>query len=97
MDDGPDPLQVDIPFANRSGQSVVDVFAQVCDEVISATLEQLQQIADQAEDAAKKKECRIKMRAIEAYKEELSSRFLQHVCLRRIGRRFGGGKEHDWF
>jgi hypothetical protein len=68
-------------FVNHGGESVIDVFAQVCDEVISSTLEQFQEVASGADDPAKKKEYRIKMRAIEAYREELKSRFLQHVCL----------------
>ncbi|PHH90195.1 hypothetical protein CDD83_4294 [Cordyceps sp. RAO-2017] len=74
-----DPLQDPIPFANRSGESVVDVLGQVCEEVIAATLMQLQQLSDSAEGAARKKECRIKVRAIEAYREELRSRLLQHT------------------
>lgn len=78
-DEGLDPLQSEIPFANRAGESVVDVLAQVCDEVMAATLAQYQQLADEADSAAAKKECRIKMRAIEAYREELGSRLLQHV------------------
>ncbi|KAM4068056.1 triadin [Hirsutella rhossiliensis] len=78
-DDGLDPLQSEIPFANRIGESVVDVLAQVCDEVMAATLAQFRQLADEADSAAKKKECRVKMRAIEAYREELGSRLLQHA------------------
>lgn len=57
----------------------MDVFAQVCEEVISSVLDQLQRLAAETDDGDKKKECRIKMRAIEAYGEELSSRLLQHV------------------
>lgn len=80
-DDDLDPLQNETAFMNHGGESVIDVFAQVCDEVISTTLEQLQEVSANAEDLAKKKEYRIKTRAIEAYREELKSRFLQHVCL----------------
>ncbi|KJZ73215.1 hypothetical protein HIM_07412 [Hirsutella minnesotensis 3608] len=78
-EDEPDPLQVAIPFANRAGESVVDVLAQVCGEVITSTLAQFQQVADAADNVAKKKEYRIKMRALEAYRGELNSRFLQHA------------------
>lgn len=74
-----DDLQPEIPFANRGGETVVDVFAQVCEEVISSTLTQLQQLGQQTTDPEKKKECRIKMRAIAAYREELNSRLLQHA------------------
>lgn len=80
-DDGDlDPLQAEIPYANCAGESVVDVLAQVCDEVMAATLAQFRELADEADSAAKKKECRVKMRAIEAYRGELGSRLLQHVC-----------------
>ncbi|KAL7939787.1 hypothetical protein V8C35DRAFT_287680 [Trichoderma chlorosporum] len=78
-DDDVDPLQNEMAFVNHGGESVIDVFAQVCDEVISSTLEQFQEVAGGAEDPAKKKEYRIKMRAIEAYREELKSRLLQHA------------------
>lgn len=73
-----DPLSSEVPFAAR-GENVVDVFAQVCMEVIDATLVQLYNLATMTDDRDKKKECRIKTRAIEAYKEELTSRLLQHV------------------
>ncbi|KAG5950691.1 hypothetical protein E4U53_004588 [Claviceps sorghi] len=77
-DDDDDPQQ-EIPYANRAGETVIDVFAQVCEEVISSVLDQLQQLAAQTDNADKKKECRVKTRAIEAYREELSSRLLQHA------------------
>lgn len=76
-----DPLQLDIPFANSSRENAVDVFAQVCEEVIGNTLSQFEQHAQNAPDAAKKKEFRIKIRAVEAYREVLKSRLLQHVSL----------------
>ena len=79
-DDHLDPLENELTFMNHGGESVIHVFAPVCDEVISTTLEQLQEVSASAEDLAKKKEYRIKTRAIEAYREELKSRFLQHVC-----------------
>ncbi|KAH7155877.1 hypothetical protein B0J13DRAFT_235720 [Dactylonectria estremocensis] len=77
-DDAEDPLQSEAPFVTR-GETVVDVFSQVCMEVIKTALEQLETAIDSTEDKAKKKEFRIKMRAIEAYKEELTSRLLQHA------------------
>lgn len=75
----PDPLQLEIPFANRSGESVTEVFAAVCDEVIANTIAQFQGVIDGTNDAARKKEFRIKIRAVEAYKETLSARLLEHV------------------
>jgi hypothetical protein len=77
--DEADPLHIDLPFANRSGESSVDVFAQVCDEVISATVNQFQEHIDTAGDRARQKEYRIKKRAVEAYQEVLHGRMLEHV------------------
>ena len=74
----------EIPFANRSGETVVDVLAQVCEEVIGATLGQLEHLAHNTTDPAKRKESRIKMRAVEAYREEVSARLLQHVSLAHL-------------
>lgn len=74
-----DELQLDIPYANYGRETVVDVLAQVCDEVIGVTQGQLEQLLDQAPDAAKKKEYKLKMRAIEAYRHELNTRLLEHV------------------
>lgn len=77
--DDDDELQAEIPFANRGGETVVDVFAQVCEEVISTKIAKLEQVARNSDDNDEKKECRIKIRAIGAYREELNSRLLQHV------------------
>ncbi|KAH6884522.1 hypothetical protein B0T10DRAFT_131530 [Thelonectria olida] len=77
-DDEDDPLHSEIPFSTHR-ETVVDVFAQVCKEVIDSTLNQLREVGGNTEDRTKKKEFRIKMRAIEAYGEELNSRLLQHA------------------
>ncbi|RYP66226.1 hypothetical protein DL769_006070 [Monosporascus sp. CRB-8-3] len=74
-----DILNSDIPFANRGGVNVIDVLAQVCDEVIESSLETLHQAAAQAADSAAKKEFRTKLRAIEAFQEELRTRLLEHT------------------
>jgi hypothetical protein len=77
--DEEEDVQQEIPFANRGGETVVDVFAQVCEEVISTALEQFHDLVASSDDPEKKKEYRIKMRAVAAYREELTSRLLQHV------------------
>ncbi|RYO93197.1 hypothetical protein DL764_008024 [Monosporascus ibericus] len=74
-----DILNSDIPFANRGGVNVIDVLAQMCDEVIESSLETLHQAAAQAADSAAKKEFRTKLRAIEAFQEELRTRLLEHT------------------
>lgn len=83
-EDSDDPLQENIPFANKATETVVDVLAQVCEEVVETTLGQLRRLANTTSDSVKQKEYRVKMRAIEAYREELSSRLLQHVCFLKV-------------
>ncbi|KAF4124883.1 hypothetical protein GMORB2_3722 [Geosmithia morbida] len=78
-DDDADPLQLDMPFANRTQETPVDVFAQVCDEVIANTLDQFHDALDKATDAGRKKELRAKVRAVESYREVVGSRLLQHA------------------
>ncbi|KAG5979613.1 hypothetical protein E4U55_004957, partial [Claviceps digitariae] len=77
-DDDSRKQQEIIPYANKAGETVVDVFAQMCDEVIYHVVDQLQLSAAQTDDEDKKKEYRIKRKACEVYREELSSRLLQH-------------------
>ncbi|KAL2287926.1 hypothetical protein FJTKL_04700 [Diaporthe vaccinii] len=74
-----DILNTEIPFANRAGVNAVDVLAQMCEELISTSLHKLQDTFDNAQDAATKKEIRVKLRALEAFQEELRTRFLEHT------------------
>ncbi|XXH05553.1 hypothetical protein Hte_011984 [Hypoxylon texense] len=74
-----DILNAEIPFANRGGVNVIDVLSQVCDEVIDSSLETLQGAAVNANDAATKREFRTKLRALEAFQEELRTRLLEHT------------------
>ncbi|KAH7027773.1 uncharacterized protein B0I36DRAFT_385724 [Microdochium trichocladiopsis] len=91
-DDDDDVLMLEgaeIPFADRSGVNAIDVLTQMCEEVIDATLEKMQQRAAAAaastEDGAggvsqtMRKEIRTKMRALEAFQEELRTRLLEHT------------------
>ena len=76
-----DPLHSNDPCEAPVGEkvTVIDVLAQVCHEVAAHMLIQLGDIIDKTPDPKAKKILRIKMRAVEAYREELSSRLLQHV------------------
>lgn len=74
-----DVLNTEIPFANRGSVNAVDVLAQMCEELISSSLQKLRDIFDGAQDAATKKEVRVKLRALEAFQEELRTRFLEHT------------------
>ncbi|KAF5686631.1 hypothetical protein FCIRC_2774 [Fusarium circinatum] len=75
-DEEEDHLAADLPFTT-TGVTAVDVFAQACLEVIDGTVAKLFETLQNTEEKDKKKECRIKIRALEAYKEELTSRLLQ--------------------
>ncbi|KNB03208.1 hypothetical protein FOXG_05767 [Fusarium oxysporum f. sp. lycopersici 4287] len=75
-DEEEDQLAVDLPFTT-TGVTAVDVFAQACLEVIDGTVAKFFEALQNTEEKDKKKECRIKIRALEAYKEELTSRLLQ--------------------
>ncbi|KAI6081566.1 hypothetical protein F4821DRAFT_249019 [Hypoxylon rubiginosum] len=74
-----DILNADIPFANRGGVNVIDVLSQICDEVIDSSLETLHEAAVNAKEAARKREFRTKLRALEAFQEELRTRLLEHT------------------
>jgi hypothetical protein len=80
-----DILASEIPFANRGGVNVVDVLSQMCDEVIDSNMATLHEAAVNAKDAAAKKEYRTKLRALEAFQEELRTRLLEHVSLYTAG------------
>ncbi|KAJ4232393.1 hypothetical protein NW757_013823 [Fusarium falciforme] len=66
----------EVPFQNQE-ETVVDVFAQVCLEVVETTLAKLYETMASTEDKEKKKECRIKIRAVDAYREQLRLQLLQ--------------------
>lgn len=74
-----DILNAEIPFANRGGVNVIDVLSQICDEVIDSSLETLHEAGVNAKDAATKREFRTKLRALEAFQEELRTRLLEHT------------------
>ncbi|KAJ0162251.1 hypothetical protein CTA2_4857 [Colletotrichum tanaceti] len=80
-DDDPDVLNLDIPFAARGGVNTVDVLTQMCDEIIEASLDTLKEGVRNATDKATKREHQVQFRALEAYREELRIRLLQHTIL----------------
>lgn len=77
--DDEDILNSNIPHANRSGVNCIDVLAQLCEEIIGATLEKVKEALKEAQDAPTRKELRIKVTALEAFREELRTRLLEHV------------------
>lgn len=74
-----DPLSSTIPYASRSGVNAVDVFAQMCEEIMGKSVEKIKEGMRTAEDAATKKELRVKLLALQAFREEVRTRLLEHV------------------
>lgn len=68
-----------IPFASRAGVNAVDVLAQMCDELVGSFLSNLQEQGRAAADAAARREVKTMMRALEAFREELRTRLLEHT------------------
>lgn len=74
-----DPLNSIIPYANRSGVNAVDVFAQMCEEIIGKSVEKIKEGIRNAQNAAAKKESRVQLMALQAFREEIRTRLLEHV------------------
>lgn len=74
-----DPLNSTIPYASRSGVNAVDVFAQMCKEIMGKSVDKIKEGIRTAEDAAAKKELRVKLLALQAFREEVRTRLLEHV------------------
>lgn len=77
-----------IPFANESGETVVDVLMHLCEETVERTKDLFEQRVEQAPDSETRKEFRNMGRAVEAFRQELESRLLQHVSLFSTNIRF---------
>ncbi|KAI0187076.1 AT hook domain-containing protein [Xylaria flabelliformis] len=69
-----DILNGDIPFTDHKSPNVVDVMLQICEESIEKYLSVLHEEASQAEGSANRKIHRTKLRAVEAFQEELRTR-----------------------
>lgn len=74
-----DPLSSTIPYASRSGVNAVDVFAQMCEEIMGRSVEKIKEGIRTAEDTAIKKELRVKLLALQSFREEVRTRLLEHV------------------
>lgn len=80
-DSDADILNADIPFVNRGGVNSVDVLAQMCEEITTARLVALMEQASSAPNSAKQRELKTMFRTLEAFREELRTRLLEHVSL----------------
>ncbi|KAM7195082.1 hypothetical protein V8F20_007632 [Naviculisporaceae sp. PSN 640] len=77
IDDG--ILTAEIPFANRAGVNAVDVLSKLCQELIDAFLSRIADRIQAAEDNATKREHKTMATALEALREELRTRLLEHT------------------
>lgn len=76
-----DELVSGIPFSSRDGVTSVDILRQLCEEVTVGVLRTLKEKAGEAEDAATRRELKTKIRALEAFREELRTKLIEHVSL----------------
>ena len=74
-------LNGEIPFTSRGGVNAVDVLSKLCEELIEAYMDKLQERGRAADDAATRREQKTMYRALEAFQEELRTRLLEHVSL----------------
>ncbi|KAH6853875.1 hypothetical protein B0I37DRAFT_440966 [Chaetomium sp. MPI-CAGE-AT-0009] len=80
-EDGPSAtlLNGEIPFTSRGGVNAIDVLSKLCEELIEAYMDKLQERGRAAEDAATRREQKTMYRALEAFQEELRTRLLEHT------------------
>lgn len=76
-----DLLNGEIPFTNRGGVNAVDVLSKLCEELIEAYMDKLEERGRAAEDAATRREQKTMYRTLEAFQEELRTRLLEHVSV----------------
>lgn len=77
--DDDDILNSTIPHTNRTGVNAVDFLAHTCERTIETSVNKIKEGITNSQDAAEKKELRVKLRALEAFQQELQTRFLEHV------------------
>lgn len=71
----------DTTFGNRAGVNAIDVLSKLCEELADAYTEKLQEAAMASEDSATRREKKTMLRTLEAFREELRTRLLEHVSL----------------
>lgn len=77
--DDDDILNSTIPYTTRPGVNAVDFLAHTCERTIETSVNKIKEGIMNSQDAAEKKELRVKLRALEAFQQELQTRFLEHV------------------
>lgn len=77
--DDEDILNSNIPHTSRTGVNAVDFLAHTCERTIETSVKKIQEAIMTSQDAAEKKELRVKLRALEAFQQELGTRLLEQV------------------
>jgi len=74
-----DILNVDIPYAKKSGVNAIDVFSQASSEVVNKMLDTLTQGIESTNEKVVRKEYKRKWQVIDAFGKELQARLVEHV------------------
>jgi hypothetical protein len=80
-----DILNTEIPRTKRGGVNAIDVLSQICQEIISAGLNTLEDGYSRCEDPVLRREYKTKSRAVEAFGTELQTRLLEPVSSLAFG------------
>ena len=79
-----------IPHSKRSGVNVVDVLAQLCDDLITNEVHATKERTENLEAKAQRKQHNTKRMALEAFRLELRNRFMEHVSFPMYGTHCAG-------
>jgi hypothetical protein len=79
-----DILNAEIPHTKRGGVNAIDVLSQICQEIVGAGLDTLEDGGSSCEDPALRREYKTKWRAVEAFGKELQTRLLEHVGISHL-------------
>ncbi|KAH7327320.1 hypothetical protein BKA65DRAFT_510388 [Rhexocercosporidium sp. MPI-PUGE-AT-0058] len=71
-----DILNAEMPHMKRSGVNAIDVLSQVCQEIIGLHMNSLEQMGNNCEDSASRREYKTRWNAVEAFGKELQLRLL---------------------
>ncbi|KAI1258449.1 hypothetical protein F5Y18DRAFT_413524 [Xylariaceae sp. FL1019] len=80
-DSDEDILTADIPYTDHKSPNVVDIVLQMCEESFDKYLSALHEEANLAQDKKSRKEFRTKLRALEAFQEEVRIRLQTHTIV----------------
>ena len=76
-----DILNAEIPHTKRGGVNAIDVLSQICQEIVGAGIDTLEQGWNNCDDPSLRREYRTKLRAVEAFGDEIDIRLLEHVSI----------------